>query len=139
MLKKKKKNGLLKIENLCSDLLCHIHNLNIVNRQQKAEHLEDKLSDMNRVQSQMKDGNRNAYNVQVMQLQQQVTDLRSSLADVNVQNEDLEKTCMQLQLKLEHYKRYMRNQDKDMKVRKEIQQLLEHNEDEYFENIDQVS
>ncbi|XP_011500878.1 PREDICTED: putative leucine-rich repeat-containing protein DDB_G0290503 [Ceratosolen solmsi marchali] len=105
--------------------------------QQKEEQLEDKLLDMSKMQSQMKDGNRNVYNTQIMQLQQQVSDLRSNLADVNIQNKDLEKTCMQLQLKNEHYERYMRNQDKDCRVRKEMQQLLEHNEDGYIENFDQ--
>lgn len=61
-----------------------------------------------------------------MQLQQQVTDLRSSLAQANGQNDELEKRCTRLQLKLEHYKRHMRNLDKDRKLRKEMQGLLQH-------------
>ncbi|XP_031783779.1 myosin heavy chain, embryonic smooth muscle isoform isoform X2 [Nasonia vitripennis] len=98
--------------------------------QQRAEYFEEKLKEMNEVQNQllMKEGSgsRAAYGAQVMQLHQQVTDLRSSLAQANGQNVELEKTCMRLQLKLERYKRHMHNLNKDRKLRKEMQTLLQH-------------
>ncbi|OXU26492.1 hypothetical protein TSAR_003618 [Trichomalopsis sarcophagae] len=98
--------------------------------QQRAERLEEKLNEMNNVQNQllMKEGSgsRAAYGAQVMQLHQQVTDLRSSLAQANGRKAELEKTCTRLQLKLERYKRHMHNLDKDRKLRKEMQTLLQH-------------
>ena len=94
---------------------------------------------MNRFQAQLKDGSKAAYGVQVMHLQQQVADLSSSLADVNGQKTELEKSYTQLQIKLEHYKRYLRNQDRDYKVRREIEMLLQNKNADNFENAEQVS
>lgn len=72
----------------------------------------------------MKDGTRASYGAQILQLQQQVSDLRSSLTDSSSQISDLEKTIIQLQLKNEHYKRYIRELGKDLNVKKEMYQIL---------------
>lgn len=105
------------------------------------EHVEHKISDMNRLQAKMTEGGRGAYGAQVIQLQQQVTDLRSSLAEATSQNAELEKTSTQLQLKLERCKRYMRRQNEGLKVRKEMEQLLQHKDaaDGNLDGTEQVS
>ncbi|KAJ8675242.1 hypothetical protein QAD02_011028 [Eretmocerus hayati] len=94
--------------------------------QSKYDHLEHKLMDLGRCHAGMKDGSRASYEAQILQLQQQVTDLRSSLTETDARNAELEKSCTQLQLKLEHYKRYLRNHERDVKIRREMHQLLKH-------------
>lgn len=59
-----------------------------------------------------------------IELQQEVSDLRNSLAEVMQQNEALETTLTQKQLELEQRDRVMREQSKFLKARDELLNLL---------------
>lgn len=93
------------------------------------------MSEMSRLQAQLKESSSTSgttgrsYGAQVMQLQQQLADLRGSLNETNKQNAELEKTCAHLQLKVDRYKRYLHNLEGDMKLRNEARSLLQHSDE----------
>lgn len=80
-----------------------------------------------------------------MELQQQISDLRNSLAEAIQQNQELETTLTQRQLELEQRDRVMREQSKFLKVRDELLSLLKGKQanaanptNENYEDIDEV-
>jgi len=68
------------------------------------------------------------------ELQQQVSDLRNSLAEVIRQNQDLETALTQKQLELEQRDRVMREQSKFLKVRNELLSLLKQKQQDNADN-----
>lgn len=92
--------------------------------QHKSDQMELKFEEINKLQSQMKDGSRASYGAQILQLQQQVSDQRNNLSEATSQINEYEKTITQLQMKIDHYKRYIRDIGKDYKLKKEMYQIL---------------
>ena len=95
---------------------------------------------MNKLQAQMQDGSRAAYGAQMMQMQQQLIDLRSTLNETTKHNAELEQTCTQLHIKLHQYKSRIRTLEEGLKVRREVQQLLQNKDiDSHYQCPDQVT
>jgi len=116
----------------------------IFNRQERNEVLENQLTEIqHRLQARLKE-NSKTQGLDTMELQQQISDLRNSLAEVIQQNHELEATLTQKQLELEQRDRVMREQSKFLKVRDELLNILKGkqanaaNSNENYENIDEV-
>ena len=106
--------------------------------------LENQLTEIqHRLQARLKE-NSKTQGLDTMELQQQISDLRNSLAEVIQQNHELEATLTQKQLELEQRDRVMREQSKFLKVRDELLNILKGkqanaaNSNENYENIDEV-
>lgn len=106
--------------------------------------LENQLSEIqHRLQARTKE-NGKAQELDTIELQQQISDLRNSLAEAIQQNQELETTLTQKQLELEQRDRVMREQSKFLKVRDELLSLLKGkqanvaNPNENYEDIDEV-
>lgn len=113
-------------------------------RQERNEVLENKLSEIqHRLQARSKE-NGQSQGLDTMELQQQISDLRNSLAEAIQQNQELETTLTQKQLELEQRDRVMREQSKFLKVRDELLSLLKGkqanaaNPNENYDDIDEV-
>lgn len=90
-----------------------------------------------RLYAKSKDGGKNVLDA--TELQQQISDLRNSLAEVIRQNQEMETALTQKQLELEQRDRVMREQSKFLKVRDELLGLLKGKQqgnavDEMFED-----
>lgn len=106
--------------------------------------LENQLSEIqHRLHVRSKE-NGKTQELDAMELQQQISDLRNSLAEVIQQNRELETTLTQKQLELEQRDRVMREQSKFLKARDELLSLLKGkqanaaNPNENCEDIDEV-
>ncbi|XP_070518827.1 paramyosin [Cardiocondyla obscurior] len=113
--------------------------------QERNEVLESQLSEIqHRLQARLKE-NGKTQGLDAVELQQQISDLRNSLADVIQQNQELETTLTQKQLELEQRDRVMREQSKFLKVRDELLNLLKGkqanmaNSNESYEDIDEIN
>lgn len=104
----------------------------------------------NRLQVQIKEGGKAAVNAHVIELQQQISDLRNSLAETTAHTAELETALTQKQLELEQRDRIMREQSKFLKVRDELLSLLKgkvghtdrdtsNDDDEHRKDIDEVN
>ncbi|XP_014613959.1 PREDICTED: putative leucine-rich repeat-containing protein DDB_G0290503 [Polistes canadensis] len=102
----------------------HLQQIN-ENLQKRNKALEEQIQDIqNRLQVQMKEGGKTAVNVLVIELQQQISDLRNSLAEATSHTAELETALTQKQLELEQRDRIMREQSKFLKVRDELLSLM---------------
>jgi len=106
--------------------------------------LENQLAEIqHRLQARSKE-NGKTQGLDTMELQQQISDLRNSLAEAIHQNQELETTLTQKQLELEQRDRVMREQSKFLKVRDELLSILKGkqanvtNPNENYEDIDEV-
>ncbi|XP_018361180.1 PREDICTED: synaptonemal complex protein 1-like [Trachymyrmex cornetzi] len=113
--------------------------------QERNEMLENQLAEIqHRLQARLKE-NGKTQGLDTMELQQQISDLRNSLAEVIQQNQELETTLTQKQLELEQRDRVMREQSKFLKVRDELLSILKgkqanaENPNENYENIDEIN
>ncbi|XP_012056211.1 PREDICTED: interaptin-like [Atta cephalotes] len=113
--------------------------------QERNEVLENQLTEIqHRLQARLKE-NSKTQGLDTMELQQQISDLRNSLAEVIQQNHELEATLTQKQLELEQRDRVMREQSKFLKVRDELLNILKGkqanaaNSNENYENIDEIN
>ncbi|XP_018407108.1 PREDICTED: interaptin-like [Cyphomyrmex costatus] len=113
--------------------------------QERNEELENQLSEIqHRLQARSKE-NGKIQGLDTMELQQQISDLRNSLAEVIQQNQELETTLTQKQLELEQRDRVMREQSKFLKVRDELLSILKGkqanaaNPNENYENLDEIN
>ncbi|XP_024877349.1 golgin IMH1-like [Temnothorax curvispinosus] len=113
--------------------------------QERNEVLENDLAEIqHRLQARLKE-NGKAQGLDTMELQQQISDLRNSLAEAIQQNQELETTLTQKQLELEQRDRVMREQSKFLKVRDELLSLLKGkqanaaNPNENYEDIDEIN
>ncbi|KYN37275.1 hypothetical protein ALC56_08332 [Trachymyrmex septentrionalis] len=113
--------------------------------QERNEALENQLTEIqHRLQARLKE-NSKTQGLDTMELQQQISDLRNSLAEVIQQNQELETTLTQKQLELEQRDRVMREQSKFLKVREELLDILKgkqanaENPNENNENIDEIN
>ncbi|KYQ47435.1 hypothetical protein ALC60_13556 [Trachymyrmex zeteki] len=113
--------------------------------QERNEVLENQLAEIqHRLQARSKE-NGKTQGLNTMELQQQISDLRNSLAEVIQQNQELETTLTQKQLELEQRDRVMREQNKFLKVRDELLSVLKGkqanaaNPNENYENIDEIN
>lgn len=107
--------------------------------------LENQLSEIQRhLYAKSKEGGKTEFDT--IELQQQVCDLRNSLAEAMQQNQELETTLTQKQLELEQRDRVMREQSKFLKARDELLSLLKGKQanvdnltNENYEDIDEVT
>ncbi|XP_012533312.2 golgin subfamily A member 4 [Monomorium pharaonis] len=113
--------------------------------QERNEVLENQLSEIQHsLQARLKE-NGKFQGFEAVELQQQVIDLRNSLAEATQQNQELETTLTQKQLELEQRDRVMREQSKFLKVRDELLSLLkgkqanETNPNENYEDVDEIN
>nr|XP_012230750.1 PREDICTED: putative leucine-rich repeat-containing protein DDB_G0290503 isoform X2 [Linepithema humile] len=91
--------------------------------QEKNEMLENRLSEIQRhLHAKSKENSKTAPDT--IELQQQISDLRNSLAETMQQNQSLETTLTQKQLELEQRDRVMREQSKFLKARDELLNLF---------------
>lgn len=70
------------------------------------------------------EGGKAGLNAHVIELQQQLSDLRNNLAEVMQQKDELETVLTQNQLELEQRDHVMREQSKFLKVRDELLNIL---------------
>ncbi|XP_011873810.1 PREDICTED: spindle pole body component 110-like [Vollenhovia emeryi] len=90
--------------------------------QERNDVLENQLSEIqHRLQARSKE---NGKGLDTTELQQQISDLRNSLAETIQQNQELETALTQKQLEVEQRDRVMREQSKFLKVRDELLSLL---------------
>ncbi|XP_011694998.1 PREDICTED: myosin-9-like isoform X2 [Wasmannia auropunctata] len=112
--------------------------------QERNEVLENQLSEIqHRLQARSKETGK-TQGLDAMELQQQISDLRNSLAEAIQQNQELETTLTQKQLELEQRDRVMREQSKFLKVRDELLSILKGkanagNPNENYEDIDEIN
>ncbi|XP_015179986.1 PREDICTED: uncharacterized protein MAL8P1.12-like [Polistes dominula] len=129
----------------------HLQQIN-ENLQKRNKALEEQIQEIqNRLQVQMKEGGKTAVNVLVIELQQQISDLRNSLADATSHTAELETALTQKQLELEQRDRIMREQSKFLKVRDELLSLIKgknnqidkdhsnDDDDEHHKDIDEIN
>ncbi|KAI4495514.1 hypothetical protein M0802_008728 [Mischocyttarus mexicanus] len=121
------------------------------NLQKRNKALEEQIQDIqNRLQIQMKEGGKTGVNILVIELQQQISDLRNSLAEATSHTAELETALTQKQLELEQRDRIMREQSKFLKVRDELLSLIKgktnqtdrdtsNDEDEHHKDIDEIN
>ncbi|KAF7414577.1 hypothetical protein HZH68_003066 [Vespula germanica] len=121
------------------------------NLQKRNKLLEGQMQDIqNRLQVQIKEGGKAAVNAHVIELQQQISDLRNSLAETTAHTAELETALTQKQLELEQRDRIMREQSKFLKVRDELLSLLKgkvghadrdtsNDDDEHRKDIDEIN
>ncbi|KAL2717078.1 myosin-10-like isoform X1 [Vespula squamosa] len=121
------------------------------NLQKRNKLLEGQMQDIqNRLQVQIKEGGKAAVNAHVIELQQQISDLRNSLAETTAHTAELETALTQKQLELEQRDRIMREQSKFLKVRDELLSLLKgkeghvgrntsNDDDEHHKDIDEIN
>ncbi|KAL6439860.1 hypothetical protein ACFW04_004112 [Cataglyphis niger] len=113
--------------------------------QERNEVLENQLSEIQRhLYAKSKEGGKTEFDT--IELQQQVCDLRNSLAEALQQNQELETTLTQKQLELEQRDRVMREQSKFLKARDELLSLLKGKQanvdnlaNENYEDIDEIN
>jgi len=113
-------------------------------RQERNEMLENQLAEIQRhLYAKSKEGGKTGFDT--IELQQQISDLRNSLAEAMQQNQELETTLTQKQLELEQRDRVMREQSKFLKARDELLSLLKGKQtnannlaNENYEDIDEV-
>lgn len=116
----------------------------LLRRQERNDILENQLSEIQHRLQARSNENGKTQGLDAIELQQQISDLRNSLAEVIQQNQDLETTLTQKQLELEQRDRVMREQSKFLKVRDELLSLLKGkqanaaNPNENYEDIDEV-
>lgn len=114
-------------------------------RQERNEMLEKKLCNMQqRLHAQSKEDGKTEPDA--IELRQQNSDLRNSLAEVIRHNQELETTLTQKQLEIEQRDRMMREQSKFLKVRTELLSLLkgkqanaDNADGRNYEDIDEVT
>ncbi|XP_043492389.1 interaptin-like [Polistes fuscatus] len=128
----------------------HLQQIN-ENLQKRNKALEEQIQDIqNRLQVQMKEGGKTAVNVLVIELQQQISDLRNSLAEATSHTAELETALTQKQLELEQRDRIMREQSKFLKVREELLSLMKgknnhvdkdnsNDDEEHHKDIDEIN
>ncbi|XP_020284540.1 putative leucine-rich repeat-containing protein DDB_G0290503 isoform X2 [Pseudomyrmex gracilis] len=92
--------------------------------QERNEMLENQLSEIQRRFHARSKENGSKSEIDAIELQQQICDLRNNLAEVMQQNQELEITLTQKQLELEQRDRVMREQSKFLKARDELLNLL---------------
>ncbi|CAL1678078.1 unnamed protein product [Lasius platythorax] len=113
--------------------------------QDRNEVLENQLSEIQRhLYAKSKESGKTGF--ETIELQQQVSDLRNSLAEATQQNQELETTLTQKQLELEQRDRVMREQSKFLKARDELLSLLKGKQanadslaNENYEDIDEIN
>ncbi|EFN61444.1 hypothetical protein EAG_10820 [Camponotus floridanus] len=113
--------------------------------QERNEMLENQLAEVQRhLYAKSKEGGKTGFDT--IELQQQISDLRNSLAEAMQQNQELETTLTQKQLELEQRDRVMREQSKFLKARDELLSLLKGKQtnannlvNENYEDIDEIN
>ncbi|XP_011346726.2 myosin-16 isoform X1 [Ooceraea biroi] len=102
--------------------------------QERNEVLEQQLSEIQRrLHAKSKEsGSKNGFDES--ELQQQISDLRSSLAEVIRQNQEMETALTQKRLELEQRDRVMREQSKFLKVRDDLLSLLKGKQQDSADN-----
>ncbi|XP_072745731.1 uncharacterized protein [Anoplolepis gracilipes] len=113
--------------------------------QERNEVLENQLAEIQRhLYAKSKEDGKTGFDT--IELQQQISDLRNSLAEAMQQNQELETTLTQKQLELEQRDRVMREQSKFLKARDELLSLLKGKQanadnlaNENYEDIDQIN
>ncbi|XP_014483292.1 PREDICTED: myosin-2 heavy chain-like [Dinoponera quadriceps] len=112
----------------------------------KRDGLEKQLSEIqHHLHAKSKEGSKTGLDA--IGLQQQVSDLRNSLAQVIQQNQELETTLTQKQLELEQRDRVMREQSKFLKARDELLTVLKKKQqtsvdnpsNESYEDMDEIN
>ncbi|EFN80620.1 hypothetical protein EAI_04204 [Harpegnathos saltator] len=113
----------------------------------KRDELEKQLSEIQHcLHAKSKEGG--STGLEAIELQQQVSDLRNSLAQVIQQNQELETSLTQTQLELEQRDRVMREQSKFLKARDELLTILKGKQqtsvdnnpfNENYEDMDEVT
>ncbi|XP_047345327.1 myosin-10-like isoform X3 [Vespa velutina] len=121
------------------------------NLQKRNKLLEGQMQDIqNRLQVQIKEGGKAAVGAYVIELQQQISDLRNSLTETTAHTAELETALTQKQLELEQRDRIMREQSKFLKVRDELLSLLKgkdghadrdisNDDEEHHKDIDEIN
>ncbi|XP_046827375.1 myosin-10-like [Vespa crabro] len=121
------------------------------NLQKRNKLLEEQMQDIqNRLQVQIKEGGKAAVGAYVIELQQQISDLRNSLTETTAHTAELETALTQKQLELEQRDRIMREQSKFLKVRDELLSLLKgkdghadkdisNDDEEHHKDIDEIN
>ncbi|XP_035717567.1 intracellular protein transport protein USO1-like [Vespa mandarinia] len=121
------------------------------NLQKRNKLLEGQMQDIqNRLQVQIKEGGKAAIGAYVIELQQQISDLRNSLTETTAHTAELETALTQKQLELEQRDRIMREQSKFLKVRDELLSLLKgkdghadkdisNDDEEHHKDIDEIN
>ncbi|XP_023246147.1 myosin-11-like [Copidosoma floridanum] len=104
------------LQELTSEFAQLQKNLKMV--QQRNERLEHSMAELTKLRSQSRDPG--CHEAKLLELQQQLMDLRASLAESQSQNAELKRDCTKLQLQLEHQGRLARN----LKLSGELQQLM---------------
>ncbi|XP_011145375.2 uncharacterized protein LOC105186690 [Harpegnathos saltator] len=113
----------------------------------KRDELEKQLSEIQHcLHAKSKEGG--STGLEAIELQQQVSDLRNSLAQVIQQNQELETSLTQTQLELEQRDRVMREQSKFLKARDELLTILKGKQqtsvdnnpfNENYEDMDEIN
>lgn len=114
-------------------------------REKKKDELEKQLSEIQQHLHAKSKGD-GKTGLDAIDLQQQVSDLRNSLAQVIQQNQELETSLTQKQLELEQRDRVMREQSKFLKARNELLTVLKGKQqtsvdnppNENYEDMDEV-
>ncbi|XP_046599060.1 putative leucine-rich repeat-containing protein DDB_G0290503 [Neodiprion lecontei] len=92
---------------------------------EKSENVERQLSELQgRLHTQSKEAGKSGWAAHTVELHQQLSDLRSTLAEVQRCNEELETKLIRKQLEVEQRDRIMREQSKVLKVRDELIGIL---------------